>query len=177
MKKFVWLFIAVLFLGGNTAFAAPEAVKLGYVDLARALNESEPGKKAKADLESLIKQKQTGIDEKGKAIEKLRGDLEKQASVLSADARKLKEDELERLIRDYQRVVSDSQNEVKKKEGELTNDIIGDLRGIIQKIGQDEGYTMILENADGQILFAQKDIDLTDTVIKRFNESRSKGKK
>ena len=68
----------------------------------------------------MIKTRQSTIDEKGKAIEKLKADVEKQASVLSAEARKNKEDELEKLLREYQRIVQDSQTEIKKKEAELT---------------------------------------------------------
>ena len=97
--------------------------------------------------------------------------------MLSPDARKSKEEELERMIREYQRLVSDSQAEVKKKEGELTGDILKDIRAIIQKIGQDEAYTLILENAEGQILYSKKEIDLTDTVIKKHNEASAKPKK
>ncbi len=176
MRKVAWLVVVILLLTGTSVFAA-DTLKLGFVDLVRALNESESGKKAKADLEFLIKSKQVTIDEKGKAIEKGKNDLEKQASVLSQDARKSKEEELERLIREYQRLVSDSQGEVKKKEGELTGDILKDIRAIIQKIGQDEAYTLILENAEGQILYSKKEIDLTDVVIKKHNESKAKTKK
>lgn len=176
MRKVAWLVVVVLLLTGTSVFAA-DPLKIGFVDLVKALNESESGKKAKADLEFLIKSKQVAIDEKGKAIEKGKNDLEKQASVLSQDARKSKEEELERLIREYQRLVSDSQGEVKKKESELTGDILKDIRAIIQKIGQDEAYTLILENAEGQILYSTKDIDLTDAVIKKHNEAKSKSKK
>ena len=178
MKKAVWLAVVLLFLTGASALASEViTVKLGYVDLVRALNESESGKKAKADLEFMIKTKQSAIDEKGKAIEKAKSDLEKQTSVLSQDARKTKEEELERMLRDYQRLVSDSQGEVKKKETELTGEIVKELRTIVQKIGQDEGYTLILEGAEGQILYSKKEIDLTDAVIKRFNETKAKTKK
>ena len=97
--------------------------------------------------------------------------------MLSADARKSKEEELEKMVRDYQRLVSDSQNEIKKKEAELTGDIIKELRGIIEKIGSEEGYTIILEGGEGQVLFAKKDIDLTDVVIKKHNELKAKSKK
>ncbi|MBI5632475.1 MAG: OmpH family outer membrane protein [Nitrospirae bacterium] len=176
MKKAVWIVVVMLLLTGTSVFAA-DTLKIGFVDLVKALNESDTGKKAKADLEFLIKSKQGAIDEKGKAIEKGKVDLEKQASVLSQDARKSKEEELERLIREYQRLVSDSQTEVKKKESELTGDILKDIRAIIQKIGQDEAYTLILENAEGQILYSKKEIDLTDAVIKKHNESRAKPKK
>ncbi len=178
MKKATWLVVVLLMLTATSAIAAEViTVKIGYVDLVKSLNESEAGKKAKTDLEFLIKTKQTTIDEKGKAIEKSKADLEKQSSVLSPDARKAKEEEMERMLRDYQRLVADSQNEVKKKEGELTNDILKDLRAIVQKIGEDEGYTLILESAEGQILYAKKEADLTEVVIKKFNESRAKSKK
>jgi len=178
MKKLA-LLVAVLFLLTGTSALAAEAItiKIGYIDLVRALNESESGKKAKSDLEFLIKTKQTSIDEKGKAIEKAKSELEKQSSVLSPDARKVKEEEMERRVRDYQRLVSDSQNEVKKRESELTGDILKELRAVAQKIGEEEGYTLILESAEGQILYAKKESDLTETVIKKYNESKAKSKK
>lgn len=151
-------------------------LKVGYVDLRLALNESEAGKKAKTELESLIKIKQAAIDEKGKAIDRLKGDLEKQASVLSEEARKSKEEEIERQIREYQRLVQDSQAEVKKKESELTNSILKELREIIDRIGKDENYTLILENVEGLILYSKKDIDLTEKVIRAYNETKAKKK-
>lgn len=156
--------------------SAAEALKVGIVDLFRALNESEAGKKAKTDLEVMIKSKQTVIDEKGKKLEALKVDLEKQAAIISAEARKSKEEELERLARDFQRVVADSQAEVKKKEGELTGGIIKDLRDVINKIAQEEGYSLILERAEGLVLYAVKPLDITDKVIKRHNEATA-GKK
>lgn len=161
------------------AGAAPtaDAAKIGYVDLRVALNESNAGKKAKIELESLIKTRQAAIDEKGKAIEKLKGELEKQTSVLSADARKSKDEEIERMVRDYQRLVQDAQNDVKKKETELTGGILKELREVVDKIGQDEGYALILENVEGIILYSRKDLDITDKAIKNFNEMRAKQKK
>lgn len=175
MKKVVVLAVLVLLLAAQQVYAA-DPVKIGVVDLIKALNESDSGKKAKTDLEILIKTKQTSIDEKGKEIEKLRNDLEKQASVLSSDARKSREEELEKLIREYQRIVTDSQNDVKKKESEFTADILKDLRAIIEKMGQEGSYTMIIENAEGIILFSRPEQNLTESLIKRYNESKSKAK-
>ncbi|MBA4371572.1 MAG: hypothetical protein C0402_01780 [Thermodesulfovibrio sp.] len=176
MKKTVWLLVVLFMFAAQQTFAAEPALKVGVVDLIKALNESDAGKKAKADLEVLIKTKQTSIDEKGKEIEKLKTDLEKQSSVLSSDARKSKEDDLERNIREYQRIVTDSQNDVKKKEGEFTGEILKDLRGIIEKMGQEGNYTMIIENAEGIILYSKQDQNLTEQVIKKYNESKGKAK-
>lgn len=174
LGKTFLLAVAFVLLAGGNVFAE---VKVGIVDLMKVLNESDSGKKAKTSLEALIKSKQSVLDEKGKEIEKLKADLEKQSSVLSAEAKKSKEEDLEKLLREYQRLVTDSQNEVKKKESELTGDILKEIRVIVDKMGEESGYTIILENADGLILFAKKDLNLTDVVIKKYNESKTKSKK
>lgn len=170
------LLVAIVFVlfTGSSLYAD---TKVGIVDLMKVLNESNSGKKAKADLETLIKSKQSVLDGKGKEIEKLKADLEKQSSVLSAEAKKSKEEDLEKLMREYQRLVTDSQSEVKKRESELTGDILKEIRVIVDKMGEEGGYTVILENADGLVLYSKKDINLTDVVIKKYNESKAKNKK
>ncbi len=173
-RKLVLLVAAFVFLAGSSVHAD---MKVGVVDLMKALNESDSGKKAKGNLEALIKSKQSHLDEKGKEIEKLKADLEKQSSVLSTEAKKSKEEELEKSLREYQRLVADSQSEVKKKESELTGEILKEIRVIVDKMGEEGGYTIILENADGLVLFTKKDINLTDEVIKKYNESKAKSKK
>ncbi len=176
MKKILVVMLAGLCIlaSGMLSSVSAETFKVGIVDIFRALNESEAGKRAKADLEALIKSKQAAIEEKGKSIEKLRTDMEKQAAIISPEAKKKKEEELERLIRDFQRIVADSEAEVKKKEGELTGEILKELRNIINKISQEEGYSLMLEHAEGLILYANKSLDITDKVIKRYNEAKAK---
>ncbi len=167
---FCSLFIVLCFFSGFS-FAA-ETTKFGSVDIQTLLNESDAGKKAKSDLESLIKSKQSVINEKEKTVAKLKADLEKQTSILSADARKSKEDELEKQVREYQRLVQDSQAEVKKKEAELTDAILKDAKELIDKIGEQEGYALIVEKS--MVIYASKNIDMTDIVMKKLNESKSK---
>lgn len=171
-----WLLMAMAALFVAKDSFAAEQVKIGYVDLRVALNESDAGKKAKVELESLIKTKQTAIDERGKTIEKLKGELEKQTSVLSAEARKAKEDEIERTVRDYQRLVQDAQAEVKKKENEVTGSILTELREVINKIANEDSYTLIFENVGGIIIYSKKDLDITDRVVKSYNESKKQKK-
>ena len=105
----------LLFFATTHVSATETAVKLGIVDLNKAVNESSQGKKAKVELESAIKGKQEELDGKGKAIEKLKSQIDAQGSAMSAEVRK-NEDELERLTREYQRDLADSQKEMQKKK-------------------------------------------------------------
>lgn len=177
MKKiysvFLISFCFLIFFGLSKSYGA-EITKIGIIDLAKALNESEAGKKAKTDLESLIKAKQSIIEEKAKKAESLKSELEKQAALISAEAKKAKEEELERALRDYQRTVSDAQAEVQKKEGELTNEILKELRNIINSFAQEEGYSIVLEKAEGVVLYSSTNLDITDRVIRKYNETKAK---
>ena len=163
--KFFCLLISLFLL--PVSLLAADTAKFGSIDVQKVLNESDAGKKAKSDLESLIRTKQSTIDEKGKAIEKMKADLEKQASVLSPEARKTKEDELEKLLREYQRIVQDSQAEIKKKEGDFTDAILKEIRDLIEKMGEEQGYTLMIER--GMVLYSNKGIDITDSVLKRYD--------
>ena len=166
MKKLL-LLLCICFIVPAYAHAT-EVKKIGVIDLQKVLNECEAGKKAKTDLETLIKSKESAIEEKGNEIEKLKSELQKQASALSAEAKKSKEDELEKLMRDYQRTVQDSQAEVKKKEGALTESIIKGVHELVDKIGKEEGYTLIIEKS--LVLYTNQDLDITDRVIKEYNK-------
>lgn len=154
--------------------AYAQEFKTGVVDLNKVLNESDTGKRARADLEGLIKSKQAQIDEKGKAAEKLKGDMEKQAAILTPEARKAKEEELERLVRDYQRLVTDANAEVKKRENEVMGSILGELRELIAKVGKEEKYTLILEAVPAVVLYFDKTLDITERMIKAYNEGKAK---
>ncbi|MBI4685258.1 MAG: OmpH family outer membrane protein [Nitrospirae bacterium] len=172
MKRTVLMFIMVLLVAATAA--ASEQFKVGVIDLQRAVIESEGGKKARSDFESLIKTKQAVADEKANAIDKLKADLDKQASVLSADAKKAKEEELDKLMRDYQRLVNDAQADIKKKEGELTEAILKDIHEIIGAFAQEEGYDIVLPK--DLSVYSKKEIDITDIIVKKFNESKEKSK-
>ncbi|MCE5312081.1 MAG: OmpH family outer membrane protein [Nitrospiraceae bacterium] len=173
MKRFVTAALCFGFIIACSVSAAYSAeLKIGVVDVFKALNESDQGKKAKIELEALIKSKQTVLEERGKTLEKLKADIEKQSALISADARKAKQDDFERQMRDYQRIASDSQAEVKKKENELTGEILKELREIILKVSKDGNYTLVLEKA--QALYALDSIDVTDSVIKAYDATKTK---
>lgn len=169
MKK---IFLAVLVTALMTAATATAADKFAFVDLQRVLVQSDAGKKAKADLEALEKSKKAVIDEKIKAITALEDELNKQASVLSADAKKAKEEELDKLGRDIKTAVTEARAEMQKKENELTGAILNDIIAIVDAMGAEEGYSIIFRSE--VIISAKKEFELTDLVLKRFNESKGK---
>lgn len=167
MKKLFIFLILLLTLGFNAQGAD---LKIGFVDLNKALNESHKGKNATEILENMVKTKKSVLLERETELKNMDEELKKQASVLSPESMKSKTDEFNTLYRNYQRMVKDIQEEIQKKEAGLTQQIQKDLVETVQKIGEDEEFHIIFERSASGILHAKKEIDLTDKLIKRYNE-------
>jgi len=171
MRRFTqWTpLLTLLFVAALPAVAHAADVKIGVVDLQRALNESAAGKKAKEQFKVEFDKMQNGLKSEKDALDKLKDDLDKKSAVLSDDQRKSKTDDFERRRRDLRRKLEDSDAELRKKDQELTGSILKDLAVVIQEIGEKEGYTVILENSSSSVLYGSKSIDITDSVIKAFD--------
>jgi outer membrane protein len=149
-------------------------VKIGYVDLQRALNEIEEGKSAKAQLKREFDQKQKMLDEKQAEFNRLRGELEKQATVLAESARKERQDDLDRRFQELQTTFAQLQKELSEREREVTRGIFDKMGVIIRETAETESFTMVLERTDAGILYAPPSLDLTNELIRKYN-ARHKG--
>lgn len=172
MKKIILVMVvgfAVLLNGALSRVNAAD-MKLAFVDIDRAANDSEEGKKAVSGLKDFMASRQSTISERGKEIEKMKSDLEKQGAIMSPDAKKSKIEEMERSEREFQRMVQDANQEFEKKRRELTESVYKEIIEIVVKVGQEEKYTVILPVQS--MLYGDKTLDITDTIIKKFNESK-----
>ena len=164
--------IGIIILGGWFGSVSAADLKVGYVDSLRAVNECREGLEAKKVINKELEKFQRTITEKQKELQAMRDSLEKQALMLTPDARAAKEKELTNKSRDSQRWAEDSQNEIKAKGLEMEKNIAAGMQKVIQKIGTDEGYTLILEKNEYIVLYASKSIDLTDRVIKAYDAQK-----
>jgi outer membrane protein len=154
------------------ALPARAELKIGIVDLQRALNESSAGQKAKDQFKVEFERMQDALKREKDQLDRMKDDLEKKSLVLKEEQRKTLADDFERKRRDLRRKLEDSDAELRKKDAELTSGILKDLAAVIQEIGQRDGYTLILENSSSSVLYGAKSIDMTDEVIRTFDARR-----
>lgn len=171
------IFITTIFIVNSLwASAAVANVKIGFVDIQKAIQETSAGKSAKGQLESEFNKRKKELETKESDLQKMNEDLEKRAMVLSDDVRAQKQTELQQEIMKYRELVSRSQMEIQQKERDLTMPILEGLRDIIEEIAKKDKYTMIMERSEQNVLWASSEIDLTDRVIKEF-EAKNKKKR
>lgn len=148
---------------------AADSVKIGYVDLQRALNESDSGKKAREEFKGQVDKAQSGLKKQKDELDNLREQLEKKQLVMKEEERGNLEKDLARKGRDFERAYKDSQAELQARDNELTAGILRELQQVIKEYGDKESYTLILENSSNAVLYGAKDADLTDEIIKIYN--------
>lgn len=164
MKKLAVVFCGIVLsvlAGCNNA----EPPKIGVVDLVRTVNESTQGKKANAELDALVKTKQAELKEKADAVENLKKSLEKEPPA----TKKAKEDELAKAGAEYQQLAAASDAEVKKKATELRTKLLEDIKKVLDAVGSEDKLLLILTKEN--VLYYQNTIDISDKVIRKYNES------
>jgi outer membrane protein len=168
MKKMILTLATVMFAG----FAHAADGKVGYVDVQKAIQTTSAGKKAKESLDAEFQKRKGGLDKKKADIEKMGQDLEKKKSVLSEEVLGKKQMELQEEMMKFQKTVSENQMDLQKKEEELLKPILSKMKAVIEKVAQEKGFGLVIEQKGNNVLYAQKEADLTDDVVKAFEKEK-----
>lgn len=156
---------------------AQSPTRIGYVDVQRILARSSAGVAAREQIERDKVSMQKEVDGKRVELEKLREELDKKGLLLSPEARKEKQETLERKARDLRRLVDDYQKELEKKEQGMLQKVLQELSGVIERYGKQRGYLMIVEKRGAGVVYGAGEADLTDDIIKAYDQEMGRAKK
>lgn len=161
----------------STAIAAEDAIatKIATVDMQKALQTVDAGKKAKTALEKEFNTKKKMLDDEQSAIVKLENEFKKQSMVMNDEAKEKKGQELQERKFKFQQQLMRSQTEIQQKEAELTAPIVKTLKELAKDVAGKKGYQMVLDRSnETTIIFSQEKDDLTDDLVKAYN-AKNKG--
>jgi len=149
---------------------AEAELKVGVVDLQRAMELTEEGKKAKDTFKKQVEKIQKDLKARQDELNTLKEDLERQSLLLSEEARYQKEKTYQDKLKDFKRLYEDYQEEMRREDAELSEKILRSLVGIIEVLGQEQGFDLILEKTQSAVLYKSNKVDVTDAVIRKANE-------
>jgi len=177
MKKsfLVSTIIMAILLGYNMALGE-EPIKIGIIDLQRCLQESKEGQKVLRLLKRKKEDLQRDLDTKQKELLELRKELEKQAMMLTMDAQEDKRRTIERKTRELEYFYKDLNEEMRRVQEKGKKRILNELGKIIEKIGSEGNYTLIMEKKAGGVLYWIDSVDITKSVIRAYDQIKEQGK-
>ena len=148
-------------------------LKIGYIDSQRIFAEY----KGTQDVENLYKKEvdawKTQAQVMEREIVKIEDELRAQALMLSEEKQREKKLELDKKVADYQRFMADIFGEngtAAKRNQELTQPIVDRINKILEAMSEQQGYTLVFDIANANIVYANKSFDLTDMVLTELNK-------
>jgi outer membrane protein len=170
MRNRVVLFIATLVLllwpvltwgqGGG---------KVGVINLQEAIANTQEGKKAFADIQKKYQPRQQDLQRQQQEIQALQEQLQKQAATLSDEERLRLSRELDDKQKLFKRATEDATAEYQADNQDALRRLGQKMVRILNDYAQQNGYSLVLEEAQVQPYYVTRDVDLTEEIAKRYD--------
>ena len=186
MNRWMWMVAGLVIVGGLGLLGAcvgspqaqqpvvsasgPSGGKFGVVDPQKLLNDTDPGKKARESLNSFMKNRQAVVELEEKELKRMEDDLIKQGSVLSATAKKEREEAFRRRMMEYQQKINDMNREVQDRQKEVFEAFRDKVERVVAKVAQQMGLQMVIEKGrGGPVIYSDTALDITSRVMDELN--------
>jgi outer membrane protein len=169
MKKFL-ISVAVAALA-LPAIAQNTPARIAVIDVQKVLTQSTAGKAAYEKLKRVQ-------DERVEKAKQMDEDMKKLDSEITTKRISLSEDKLTEMQKQLadkriaiQRYAQDADREIGEARDRELQALEARIKPIIDGIGKEMGLAAIFNKFESGLVYASDAIDITDTVIKRFNEA------
>ena len=166
------------------AGAIPRAPRIAVIDMAQISSQSALGKTYAAKIEGLEKQiqaegtkKQADLSKMDAAIKALQDELEKQGSVLSAEAADKKRQDITRKARERQAFLEDGQQELQRMKERAENEAAGynnefqlKIKPHIEAVAKERNIDILLTSQVA--LTVNREFDVSADVIARADADK-----
>lgn len=152
------------------------ANKIAVIELERLVNEVDDGHTAKEKLQKEFKEKQEFLDRKQSELKKMQESLQSQAAMMKEETRQAKGVEFQQKVAEAQQIYGSMQQDMMKRQQEVMGEILKKAEPLIKDIAQKESYDLVLNKTEAIVVYAKPELNITDTLIKRYNASYPAGK-
>lgn len=164
---FAKIFLLFILIGASNANENIRFININYI-----VNNSEAGKTLNKIIENKSKKITSELDDLGKKIQSKKEKIISQKNIL-------KKDEYEKLVKNYEDEVK-KYNSIRLKKNEDFNKyrinsqkkIIEALNPLITAFLKKESVQILLQKE--QIIFGEKKLDITEEILKIFNDKHKK---
>ena len=154
------------------ALPAAAQAKVAVIDVQRVVTESDPGKEVMQSLRVLSDAKA----QEGQTLQQELATLQDQFNKQRFTVSEARQAEMSKEIEDKQiairRFQDDAQRELQDAQRRELGSLEERILPIINQVGQEQGLTLIFNKFQSGLVYADQNIDITDSVIQRFNTAQ-----
>jgi len=168
--RVAWVVALAALLGWATG-AQDQPFKVGVVDVGHALISTKEGKAAREELSRKEREARGKVEPLMDRYQNLQDELKSKKYVLSDDALFSKQVELAELQNKIKSKIDEVDGQLKIERGKVLKPLTEKMRQIIEQIGKEQGFTLIIQRDDNPyLMYSREALDITDMVVDRFNK-------
>tara|TARA_B100000575_G_C23056634_1_gene608297 strand:+ start:180 stop:731 length:552 start_codon:yes stop_codon:yes gene_type:complete len=141
---------------------------IGVLDLNRVLLDAKAAKDAAEEIDKIAKDIENELINSDENIIKEQNKLVEAQSIMAPEAFELKRKEYDEKVQNYNIERQKKLMSVEKLIESSRNEILNELKPILEEISDSKGITVILEK--GTVLLNAETMDITNEVIKSLNK-------
>jgi outer membrane protein len=172
-KLLVAVLGVVLGVAGASVSALAQDVKIGYIDSIKIFAENKETQDAERLYRQDVQQWEAQKQRMEQEIARMGEELNAQSPMLSEEKKAERRLEMQRKMDEYKRFMEETFGDnglAAKRNKELTQPIIDKINKIIETLAIAQKITFVFDVANANIVYADKQFDLTDLVLERLNQ-------
>lgn len=159
--------LAIAMFASVGAPLASAQVKIGVVNIQKALADTDELKKASDDMQKKYQVRQDAMDKLQKDLETIEQQLN--SGTLNQQAAADLQAQGTRKQRDLQHMSDDMQADLDKDRQDILAKLSAKMQDVVNKLAADKGLDLIIES--GQTLFTKPALDLTADATAAYNKA------
>lgn len=151
--------------------------RIGYLDTKKVMDRYGGTAEVRQEVNRAVEAWNREIASRKQAIDSLERELDDQQLVISSERRKLKREEIKRrrqALEEFVREVYDQGGKAEQKNRELARPMVEKIGAIVKKVALDNNLQLVLDSSTGGLVYAAKDLDITDLVIEELDKAEGR---
>ena len=153
------------------ASVACAQLKIAVIDMDFAIQATTDGKNAKLKLGKEFKAIEAKVKSSELTLRKKAKKFEKKAMILSEKKRSQQQQELQKIAFEMQKEIETMRKNLQQKQRNITKPIIEKMERNLAQLAKENGYDIVLNKSVNNVLWAKKQIDITQLAIKKYEKS------
>ena len=179
MKKRIFLFSAILLLIiisiGISIYSVYRSPRIAYVRSQDLVYKYLGMKEAQSIFVNKKQIWKGNIDTLNFNYQKSLGEFNVLISKLSKEERSISQEKLWRQKNELLRYSEATEQKAKLEDEKMTQGVLNQINGFIEEYGKENGYDIILGTTlSGSLLYSKQEMDITEQVLNRLNQSYKK---
>ncbi len=165
--------IILFILAVAGASYAQQVTKIAIINSQKAFETSAEGKKALGQLQDLDTRIKTNLQKMDDAIRLLENRLNTGRLTMTNEAVIGIQSDIDKKTTERKRYEEDQAREAQQLSANLIQKIRNEMVTIIENLAKERGLELVLDTATSGVVTASPTIDITDEVVRRYDQSKS----